>query len=94
MWDISRGKMKKRPDIKVRTVELLRLLASKNMTQSTLADQCSTTSSNISLILSGRRVPGPLMRARMQRALGCEFADLFLITGVRKINDTGKQFNS
>lgn len=78
-WDA----MKNRLNIKVRTDEVLRRMARRNMSRLDLAATVKSSKSYMTQILNGDYIPGPNIRSRIIKALGCSFDDVFFLTGDR-----------
>lgn len=71
--------MKNRTQIKIRTDDVLRLLATRNMSRSDLARAVGSSRGYMTQIINGDCIPGPDIRSRILEALGCAFEDIFLI---------------
>ena len=64
--------------VRIKTANIRKILARKNMSQNWLAFRTRTTSGYMSQMISGKRNPSPKMREKILQVLkGCEFEDLF-----------------
>jgi len=64
--------------VRIRTANIRKILARKNMSQNWLAFRTRTTSGYMSQMITGKRNPSPQMRQKILQVLkDCEFEDLF-----------------
>lgn len=62
----------------IKTTNIRKILARKNMSQNWLAFRTRTTSGYMSQMITGKRNPSPQMRQKILKVLkDCEFEDLF-----------------
>lgn len=64
--------------VRIRTANIRKILARKNMSQNWLAFRTKTTSGYMSQMITGKRNPSPQMREKILKVLkDYEFEDLF-----------------
>jgi len=64
--------------VKLRTSNIRKILAQRNISQNWLAFRAGTTSGYMSQMVTGKRNPSPQMRKKILKVLkDCEFEDLF-----------------
>lgn len=64
--------------VRIRTANIRKILARKNMSQNWLAFRTRTTSGYMSQMITGKRNPSPQMREKILKVLkDYEFEDLF-----------------
>ena len=64
--------------VRIKTENIRKILARKNLSQNWLAFRTRTTSGYMSQMITGKRNPSPQMRNRILQVLkDCEFEDLF-----------------
>ena len=64
--------------VRIKTANIRKILARKNMSQNWLAFRTRTTSGYMSQMITGKRNPSPRMREKILQVLkDCEFEDLF-----------------
>ena len=66
--------------VRIKTENIRKILARKNLSQNWLAFRTRTTSGYMSQMITGKRNPSPQMRNRILQVLkDCEFEELFKI---------------
>lgn len=68
-----------RLQVVVKFRKLREIIARKNMGQNSFARAAALTSGHVSQILNGKRMPSAYVRAKVMKALGVEFDEVFSI---------------